>query len=141
MNVDRGTCVTVGLTDAAFELLNGYYLRFEENADDVTPVVRRAMSEIEGGIRRTGERPAEPAAAVDVLADVAEVMRGERRVRTQTVLARLAELNTLHYEGWTFGDLRAALVDHGVEPVKSDGVMVVRAGDITAALNERRTGE
>lgn len=140
MNVDRGTCVAVGLTDSAFELVNGYYLRFDENADDVTPIVRRAMAEIEGSIRRTGERPAEPAAAVDVLADVAEVMRGERRVRTQIVLARLAELNSLHYEGWTFGDLKAALVEHGVEPFKSDGKMVVRAEDVAAAITERDQG-
>ncbi|HET9257605.1 MAG TPA: hypothetical protein VFO16_20720 [Pseudonocardiaceae bacterium] len=49
----------------------------------------------------------------------------------------MAELNTARYEGWTFGDLKAALAGYGVEPVKSDDVMVVRADDIAAALSER----
>jgi S-DNA-T family DNA segregation ATPase FtsK/SpoIIIE len=53
------------------------------------------------------------------------------------VLTRLAELNPAEYEGWTFTDLKAALSGYGIEPVKSDGVMVVRAEDITTALTER----
>lgn len=139
MKTDRGTCVTVGLTEAPFELLGTYYVPFEDGRDEVSPVVRRAMAEL-GELRRTGQRKAEPAAAVDVLADVAEVLDGQARVRTQVVLARLAELNAAQYEGWTFGDLKAALAEYEIEPVKSDGRMVVRADEVTAALNEREAG-
>jgi S-DNA-T family DNA segregation ATPase FtsK/SpoIIIE len=53
------------------------------------------------------------------------------------VLTRLAELNAAEYEGWTFTDLKATLGVYGIEPVKSDGVMVIRAEDITTALTER----
>jgi len=71
------------------------------------------------------------------MADIAEVLGTDRRVRTQVVLARLAEFNPREYEDWTFSDLRAALAAHGVEPVKSDGVKVVRADDITRSLTHR----
>jgi S-DNA-T family DNA segregation ATPase FtsK/SpoIIIE len=74
---------------------------------------------------------------VDHLADIAAVLGADRRVRTQVTLTRLAEHDPDHYEGWTFTDLRTALGDYGIEPVKSDGVMVVRADDITQALTER----
>jgi S-DNA-T family DNA segregation ATPase FtsK/SpoIIIE len=65
------------------------------------------------------------------------VLRGEKRVRTQIVLARLAELNPTEYEDWTFQDLTATLAEHDVEPAKSQGVKVIRADDITQALTER----
>ncbi|MGH3798812.1 MAG: hypothetical protein ACRDTD_01515 [Pseudonocardiaceae bacterium] len=40
--------------------------------------------------------------AVDHLADIHTALRAEKRVRTQVVLARLAELNPTEYEDWTF---------------------------------------
>lgn len=75
--------------------------------------------------------------AVDHLADIHTVLRAEKRVRTQVVLARLAELNPPEYEDWTFQDLAAALAAYEIEPAKSQGVKVVRADDITQALTER----
>lgn len=138
MKTDRGTCVAVGVTDAAFELVSTFYVPLEDGIDMVTPVIARAMAGI-GELRRTGatpdqiEGPAEP----DHLADIAEALGGQRRVRTQVVLTRLAEHDPDHYEGWTFADLKAALGEYGVEPVKSDGVMVVRADDIAQTLTER----
>jgi DNA segregation ATPase FtsK/SpoIIIE, S-DNA-T family len=137
-NVDRGTSVTVGLTAASFELVNGFYVPFDDGIDMVTPVVKRAMANIDQ-LRRTGPTPddedgPEP---VDHLADIAAVLEGQRRVLTRVVLTRLAELNPREYEGWTFTDLKAALAEHGIEPIKSEGVMVVRADDISTALTER----
>jgi S-DNA-T family DNA segregation ATPase FtsK/SpoIIIE len=138
MKTDRGTCVAVGVTDATFELVSTFYVPLEDGIDLVTPVVTRAMAGIDQ-LRRTGATPdpIEPPAKVDHLADIAAVLGADRRVRTQVVLTRLAEHDPDHYEGWTFADLRAALAGYGVEPVKSDGVMVVRADDITQALTER----
>jgi S-DNA-T family DNA segregation ATPase FtsK/SpoIIIE len=75
----------------------------------------------------TGERKVIEAAPVDHLADGAEVIRGEKRVRTQVVLARLTDLWPDGYEDWTFGELKAALAEHGVSVAKSDGVKVIRA--------------
>jgi len=74
---------------------------------------------------------------VDPLRDIATVLGQARRVLTRVVLTRLAELNPAEYEGWTFTDLKAALAVYGIEPVKSDGLMVIRAEDITTALTER----
>jgi DNA segregation ATPase FtsK/SpoIIIE, S-DNA-T family len=107
----------------------------------LTPVVTRAMAAITE-LRRTGEPTTveddqEQAEAADHLTDINEALRGERRVRTQVVLTRLAELNPRVYEGWSFQDLSAALADYDIEPVKSGGVKVVRATDITHALTDR----
>lgn len=138
MKTDRGTSVAVGITDNVFELLRWFYIPFEDGHDAVTPVIARAMGEI-GELRRTGPdltgigAPTE----VDHLADIAGVLRGERRVRTQVVLGRLAELNPGEYEDWSFSDLTAALSKHDIEVAKSDGVKVVRAEDVTRALTER----
>jgi S-DNA-T family DNA segregation ATPase FtsK/SpoIIIE len=85
----------------------------------------------------TGERKVIEAAPVDHLADVAEVIRGDKRVRTQVVLARLTDLWPDGYEDWTFGELKAALAEHGVSVAKSDGVKVIRAEDVADAINER----
>jgi S-DNA-T family DNA segregation ATPase FtsK/SpoIIIE len=139
MKTDRGTCVAVGVTDATFELVNTFYVPLEDGIDMVTPVVKRAMAEITD-LRRTGPAPDDTADGpepVDHLTDIAEVLGQQRRVLTRVILTRLAERNPSEYEGWTFTDLKAALAEHGIEPVKSDGVMVVRIDDITTALTDR----
>lgn len=139
MHTDRGTCVAVGITDATFELIRTFYVMFEDGTDDVTPIINRAMALIAEEGRTIGQavRIQLEAAPVDPLADIAGTLRGERRVRTQVVLTRLAELHPTVYEGWTFSDLTTALADHGISVRKSDGVKVVRAEDITTALTRR----
>ncbi len=39
---DRGTAVTVGLTANRFELVNTFYVAFDEDRDEVTPLITRA---------------------------------------------------------------------------------------------------
>jgi S-DNA-T family DNA segregation ATPase FtsK/SpoIIIE len=142
MHTDRGTSVMVGVSDATFELVRGFYVPYSDGVDMVTPVVTRAMATI-AELRRTGPTPDtetvddQAAEQVDHLANIHDALRGERRVRTQVVLTRLAELNPAIYEGWTFSDLSAALADYDIEPVKSGGVKVVRATDVTHALTYR----
>lgn len=138
MHTDRGTCVAVGLTSATFELIRTFYVPFEDGVDDVSPIIARAMQLLAEAGRTIGQvdRLELGSAPADHLADIAEVMRGERRVRTQVVLARLAELNPAEYEGWSFSTLTAVLAEHGVAPRKSDGVKVLRAEDVGAALAE-----
>ena len=140
MKTDRGTSVAVGVSDATFELVRWFYVPFEDGHDAVTPVIARAMGEI-GELRRTGvgAEEIEPAAEVDHLAGIADVLRGERRVRTQVVLTRLAELNPAEYEGWTFSDLKAELKRHPAidEDARYNGNQVVRAEEVAQALTER----
>lgn len=139
MKTDRGTCVAVGVTDNVFELVRTFYVPFDDETDQVTPVIARAMDEI-GELRRTGiaaDVDEDTADEADHLADIADVLRGEPRVRTQVVLARLAEHQPGVYEDWTFSDLKTALADHGVEIGKSHGHSVVRATDLTRAMTHR----
>ncbi|MGH3869820.1 MAG: hypothetical protein ACRDQ4_27715 [Pseudonocardiaceae bacterium] len=135
---DRGTAVTTGLTANRFELVNSFYIPFDEDRDDITPVITRAMTLLtEHGqpVPTTLNADAQPVA--DHLADIHTVLRADKRVRTQIVLARLAELNPPEYENWTFQDLAAALAAYQIEPAKSQGVKVVRAEDVIQALTER----
>jgi S-DNA-T family DNA segregation ATPase FtsK/SpoIIIE len=138
---DRGTAVTTGLTANRFELVHTFYIPFEEGRDKITPVIARAMALLAEHGRTIPATDTVPGAdeepAVDHLVDIHAVLRGEKRVRTQIVLARLAELNPTEYEDWTFQDLTAALAEHDIEPAKSQGVKVIRADDITQALTER----
>ena len=139
MHADRGTSVMVGVSDATFELVRGFYVPYSDGVDMVTPVVTRAMTAIDQLRRTGGPTPGDDDQdyEADHLANVQVALRGERRVRTQVVLTRLAELNPAVYEGWTFQDLSAALADYDIEPVKSGGVKVVRATDVTHALAYR----
>jgi S-DNA-T family DNA segregation ATPase FtsK/SpoIIIE len=43
INTDRGTCVAVGITDETFELVRSYYVRYDDETDDVSPVIARSL--------------------------------------------------------------------------------------------------
>jgi S-DNA-T family DNA segregation ATPase FtsK/SpoIIIE len=140
MNTDRGTCVAVGVSDAPFELLNTFHVPYTDGIDLVSPVVARAMAAI-NDLRRTthpttnhNDQDHDGPAEIDHLTNIHLALRGERRVRTQVVLSRLAELDQATYEGWGFHDLTTTLARHGIKPIKSRGVKSVRAADITHAL-------
>lgn len=140
MKTDRGTCVAVGLTDATFELVRTFYIPFDDESDEVSPVIARSMvllADAGRTLATTGPRAEIEAAPVDHLADIADAMRAQARVRTQVILSRLAEHNPGEYEAWTFRDLAAALAEYGVEAVKSGGVKVIRADDVASALAAR----
>lgn len=137
---DRGTAVTVGLTANRFELVNTFYVAFDEDRDDVTPVITRAMALLdEQGYAPPVSEPEQQGEEQqpDHLTDIRSVLRGEPRVRTQIVLRRLADLNPTEYGTWSFPDLADALTAVGITARKSDGVMVVRAADVSRALAER----
>jgi S-DNA-T family DNA segregation ATPase FtsK/SpoIIIE len=80
-------------------------------------------------IDRTEER--------DPLADVAAVIGDTARLRTDEVLKRLHALDTAVYREWNNGRLKRLLEEHGEEPKKSHGVMVVRRDDVARALANR----
>ncbi|GAA1195389.1 zonular occludens toxin domain-containing protein [Pseudonocardia alaniniphila] len=143
---DRGTAVTVGLTSNRFELVNTFYVAFDEDRDDVSPVIRRALAILDEHGRAvlesgSGDSEQDPAPPRDHLADIHRVLRGETRVRTQVVLRRLAELNVDEYGDWSFQDLSTALAAVGIAARKSDGLMVIRSADVARALAERDEDE
>ncbi|MGW0543301.1 FtsK/SpoIIIE domain-containing protein [Streptomyces griseoincarnatus] len=75
----------------------------------------------------------------DALADVAAVIGDAPRMRTDEVLKRLHALDTAVYRSWNNVRLKRLLEEHGEEPKKSHGVMVVRRDDVARALANRDT--
>ncbi|MER7869081.1 FtsK/SpoIIIE domain-containing protein [Streptomyces cellulosae] len=76
----------------------------------------------------------------DALADVASVIGDEARLRTNEVLKRLHALDPKVYgDQWTNDRLKALLEEHGEEPKKSHGVMVVHRDHVLRALANRDT--
>jgi S-DNA-T family DNA segregation ATPase FtsK/SpoIIIE len=142
---DRGTAVTVGLTGNQFELVNTFYVAFDEDRDEVSPVIARAMTLIEeNGLPvpvTDAETDEEDEPAVDHLADIHAVVRGQTRVRTKVVLRGLAERNPDEYQDWSFQDLAEALAEHGLIARKYNGTMVVRSAEVAHALTERDDDE
>ncbi|MCP3803890.1 FtsK/SpoIIIE domain-containing protein [Allokutzneria sp. A3M-2-11 16] len=139
MGKDRGTAVAVGLTDNVFELVRGFYIPFEDGTDMVSPVIARALSAIEHTGREitASSRPVIEAAPVDHLADIAAVLDGDTRARTQTVLSRLAARNPDVYGTWGFSDLKAEMGTHGERPRKIRGHMYVIAEEVARAITRR----
>ena len=136
-NVDRGTAVTVGITDNPFELIRWFYVPFEDGRDDVTPIITRAMAAVKE-LRRTSAPAIESAPAVDHLANIERALRGEARARTAVILARLIEANAATYEPWSFRDLKAALGDVPVRKYGGDSVVYLE--DVQKALRDREEG-
>jgi S-DNA-T family DNA segregation ATPase FtsK/SpoIIIE len=76
----------------------------------------------------------------DELADVADVIGEEPRLRTNEVLKRLHALDAQVYgDQWTNDRLKSLLEEHGEEPKKSHGVMVVHRDHVLRALANRDT--
>ncbi|MCP3766402.1 FtsK/SpoIIIE domain-containing protein [Streptomyces sp. MAR25Y5] len=74
----------------------------------------------------------------DALADVAAVLGDAPRLRTNEVLKRLHALDPSAYgDQWTNDRLKALLEEHGEEPKKSHGVMVVHRDHVLRALANR----
>jgi Zonular occludens toxin (Zot) len=136
---DVGTAMATGFSPRP-GLIRTHHIRKDTTTDHLTPLVARALEPWQ----RSAPRPVETDDPQrdeerDLLADVAAVLRGAPRVRTQIVLHRLADLDPTTYEDWSFQDLTAALAEHGVEVGKSQGNKVIRALDITQALTNRDT--
>ncbi|MGW2417109.1 FtsK/SpoIIIE domain-containing protein [Streptomyces tubercidicus] len=74
----------------------------------------------------------------DALADVASVLGDAPRLRTNEVLKRLHALDAKVYgDQWTNDRLKSLLEEHGEEPKKSHGVMVVHRDHVLRALAHR----
>ncbi|MGQ4373621.1 FtsK/SpoIIIE domain-containing protein [Streptomyces violaceoruber] len=74
----------------------------------------------------------------DALADVAAVIGEATRLRTNEVLKRLHALAPKVYgDQWTNDRLKSLLEEHGEEPKKSHGVMVVHRDHVLRALTNR----
>jgi len=105
----------------------------------------RALREAAGTLTGYAAGETEPVtAAVSLLADVAAVTRGEERVWSETICARLGELRPDLYAKWDATQLANALGAYGIttSQVWSSGAnrRGVAAADITAAMEGGRSG-
>lgn len=138
---DKGTVVVAGEVEAipdgqAFAIVRTYYV----STADAYPVLERAMALREAaGYRDDLTVVQGDVEAIDPLADIVEVMRGEVKVRTQTVLQRLVEKDPDYYGDWNFQTLTKVLGDVGVEARKlNGGTMNVVLDELLAGLERRR---
>jgi DNA segregation ATPase FtsK/SpoIIIE, S-DNA-T family len=139
--VDKGVAVVKGFTGERSDIVQTYFLDISKKNDQVTPLIRRSLAEIDKlglAIPGTGPKPkTEPVDAVDPLGDIAKVLTGEPRMNTAEVIRRLITLNPGAYKDWTNRDLKRVLAEHDAEPYKSHGQMVVGAELVYAALSRR----
>jgi S-DNA-T family DNA segregation ATPase FtsK/SpoIIIE len=135
-NVDRGTCVTVGVTDNSFELIRTFYIPFGDGQDQVTPVINRAMEGIRE-LRRTAEPKVLEPVVPDHLRAVWDVLT-EVREEIRDVLPKLRQRWPETYQGWTQARLIEELEDvWGVTVGTLKGYRVLLAADVEAALEAR----
>jgi S-DNA-T family DNA segregation ATPase FtsK/SpoIIIE len=140
---DRGTAVVKGFTGARSEILQWYFLSVDEGNDDVTPLIERSLEAIERrgkGLPGAG-RPAPVVERVDPLADIADALGTDKRVRTTDLLARLHERNLSAYGSWGPRELATCLDEAGVRPVSVKGYPTVRAEDVHEAIADRALAE
>jgi DNA segregation ATPase FtsK/SpoIIIE, S-DNA-T family len=138
---DIGTALTIGFSTNAFELVRMYFISADDGADQVTPLVARALKALEkAGLAPADVADAEPdtGQARDLLDDVAAVMGTEALVKSSVVISRLADAHPSEYEGWSQQRLGEELKPYAVIPRKTkDGTMHVDRRQVDAALADR----
>jgi DNA segregation ATPase FtsK/SpoIIIE, S-DNA-T family len=145
-NTDRGTCVVnSGFgTNTKYTVVRTHYVSARDpethTPDQITPIITRAlhlMTTQKRAVNAAPEDTTDEPIPAEHLTHIDQVLRGQRRVRTQVVLTRLAELHPTTYEGWSSSDLKTTLAQEGIKISKSHGHSVIRAEDIIQALTQR----
>ncbi|MEU6781524.1 hypothetical protein ABZ912_20150 [Nonomuraea angiospora] len=140
---DIGTAVVKGFTGERSDLVQAYFLSVSKRNDQVTPLIDRAMAEIEK--RGTGLpgrcRPA-PVQQRDLLEDLAEVL-GSEPIGVAKLPALLQNLapRWQPYKGLTGGALVDQLADLGVKVPSTGNKWPVDPEAIRAALALRQGGD
>lgn len=131
---DVGTAMAAGFSKTP-GLLRCHFVRKEKGHDEITPIVERAMA-LRDGITTMPTACDTALTRVDHLADIATVLQGHDRLRTQEVLHALVNLDPATYSSWTFTDLTDALPE-GAKPYKSHGSKKVSRHRVLEAITER----
>ncbi|MEW2571745.1 FtsK/SpoIIIE domain-containing protein [Streptomyces sp. NPDC047070] len=134
--LDKGTLVVAsdGITIPAGQASLTVRTHFIDD-EPATEVADRAKA-LRNGV--TTLHVVEQAEERDALADIAAVLGDEPRLRTNEVLKRLHALDPGTYgDQWTNDRLKGLLEEHGEEPKKSHGVMVVHRDHVLRALAHR----
>lgn len=135
--VDKGTCLAKGLSGQRSETVQVHFISVAADNDQITPLITRSLAAVAERNADVLTAPEVETEDVDVLADVTQVMRGERVVKTEEVVHRLKVLRPGYYKTWTTGELSAALRPHGAAPYKTNGTMHVGLDRVRDAIAER----
>lgn len=135
--VDKGTCLAKGLTGERSDIVQVHFIDVSKGNDQITPLIKRALAAVEKRNATVLSAPETEAQQVDQLADIAQVLRGERVVKTEEVVHRLKVLRPGYYKDWTTAELKAALKPFGAEPYKTNGTMHVGLERVREAIAER----
>lgn len=137
---DRGIAVVKGFTGERSEMVQVYFLDVERGQDQVTPIVDRAMAEVDrrGGV--PGSPP--PLTAIEsrnLLDDLAEVLDGDDRVRLADIPPRLRKLapSWLPYRALTGVQLRERLAAEEVKTTNPGNVPTLDPADLRQAIAQR----
>jgi DNA segregation ATPase FtsK/SpoIIIE, S-DNA-T family len=122
-NVDRGTCIAVGVSAEVFELVKTYFIAVDDDSgrDDAAPVIERVMTAYAAAGRPV--LPETPAEQRDMLADLVAVLPGDEPVPVAEIPARLRHLapRWLPYQRLNGKQLRAVLDEEFGYRVPSTG--------------------
>jgi S-DNA-T family DNA segregation ATPase FtsK/SpoIIIE len=135
--VDKGTCLAKGLTGERSDIVQVHFIDVSRGNDQITPLIKRALAAVEKRSATVLSAPETEAEKVDQLADIAQVLHGERVVKTEEVVHRLKVLRPSYYKDWTTAELKAALRPFGADPYKTNGTMHVGLERVREAIAER----
>jgi S-DNA-T family DNA segregation ATPase FtsK/SpoIIIE len=137
---DRGTALVKGFSGERSMLVQAYYLDPSGDHDQVTPVIRRSLGQIERRGRGVPGAGARHAVQIrDLIDDLAAVLPGDGRVKARDAVGLLRSLapSWAQYQKMTARDLVAAAARHGVRTVNSSGTPYLDPCDVRAALAAR----
>ncbi|MEU1130843.1 FtsK/SpoIIIE domain-containing protein [Streptomyces sp. NPDC005900] len=134
--LDRGTLVVASDGIAIPQGQSSITVRTHYIDDDAAKAITERAKALRDGI--TTLHAIDRGEQRDALADIADVFGDAPRLRTNEVLKRLHALDPKVYgDQWTNDRLKRELEEHGEEPKKSHGVMVVHRDHVLRALANR----
>jgi DNA segregation ATPase FtsK/SpoIIIE, S-DNA-T family len=139
---DRGTAVVKGFSGERSEVVQVYFLDVARDSDQVTPIIDRAMAEIERRGRtvpgKGGRRPPAIEMSRDLLDDLGQVA-GDDRVKIRDAVGLLRKLAPAwsRYQRMTAKQLAADLKAAGVRTVNASGTLWLDPAELRRVLAER----
>lgn len=134
---DRGTALAKGFSGERSVLVQAYYLDVAKGSDQVAPIIRRSLAEMDRqgrAVPGTG-RVRATAARRDLLEDLDEVT-GDERVKLRDAVGLLRALAPVWapYRDMTAKRLGELLADRGVRTVNSSGTWYLDPADLRRAI-------
>ncbi|MFJ2399836.1 ATP-binding protein [Streptomyces xanthochromogenes] len=138
--LDKGTLVVAGdgVELAPGEASMTVRTHFVDTEPDAQEIADRALAL---RARVTNLPKLEAIEDVDHLADLEQVLAGEKRVRTPEIIHRLKNLNPAVYTDWDGVRLRRLMTDHGEDTGTYQGYPVIHLSHVQKALDGREDHE